>query len=316
MDKAIEVLNMCSIQAPGLDTRLEQHFKVHRVLSAELPPETKNSRALIAGNSGASAHLMAQLPKLEIVSTVGVGYNHVDVAYAAKHGIIVTNTPDVLSDDVADLAIVLILMTSRKLLIGDRLIRAGGWKTKDPIFSTSVTGKRVGILGLGRIGNAIATRATAMKMSVSYHNRNQTASPYRYVESVIGLAAESDFLVVAASAQPSSHHLVNRDVLKALGPTGILINVARGSLVDEAALVDMLQNGEIGGAGLDVFEREPEVPESLINLENVVLTPHIGSGTVETRAAMADLAVDNITAHFSGKPLPSEVPESSAARNR
>lgn len=315
MDKSIELLNMCSVQAPGLDARVKQHFHVHRVLTAELPPEAKSSRALIAGGVGASAQLMAQLPQLEIVSTVGVGYNHVDVAYATKHGIVVTNTPDVLSDDVADLAIVLILMTSRKLLVGDRLIRAGGWKVKDPIFSTSITGKRVGILGLGRIGLAIATRATAMGMSVSYHNRNPTAAPYRYIDSPVGLAAESDFLVVAASAQPSSHHIIDRTVLKALGPTGILVNVSRGSLVDEDALVEMLQNGEIGGAGLDVFEHEPKVPAALIDMENVVLTPHIGSGTVETRTAMANLAVDNIIAHFSGRPLPSEVPESRTARN-
>jgi len=316
MAKSVEVLNMCSIHAPGLDSRLKEHFHVHRVLALDLPPEAKMSRALIAGGVGASAQLMAQLPKLEIVSTVGVGYNHVDVAYAAKHGIVVTNTPDVLSDDVADLTIALILMTSRKLLLGDRLIRAGGWKTKDPIFSTSITGKRVGILGLGRIGLAIAKRTVAMGMSVSYHNRNQIDAPYRYLESPACLAAESDFLVVAASAQPSSHHIINRDVLKALGPTGILINVARGSLVDEDALVAMLQNDEIAGAGLDVFEREPQVPAPLFSMENVVLTPHVGSDTVETRKAMVDLAVDNIIAHFAGQPLPSEVPESRTAHNR
>jgi lactate dehydrogenase-like 2-hydroxyacid dehydrogenase len=210
----------------------------------------------------------------------------------------------------------LILMTSRKLLIGDRLVRAGEWKVKDPIFSTSITGKRVGILGLGRIGIAIASRATAMGMSVLYHNRNPTTAPYRYADSPVSLAAESDFLVVAASAQPSSHHVIDRTVLKALGPTGILINVSRGSLVDEDALVDLLQNGEIGGAGLDVFEHEPNVPAALLKLENVILTPHIGSGTVETRTAMADLAVENIITHFSGQPLPSEVPESRMARSR
>jgi hydroxypyruvate reductase len=316
MDKFIEVLNMCSVQAPGLDAKLNEHFRVHRLLSADIPPEARSSRALIPGAVGASAQLMAQLSKLEIVSTVGVGYNHVDIAYATEHGIVITNTPDVLSDDVADLAIALIVMTSRKLSMGDRLVRAGGWKTKDPIFSTSITGKRVGILGLGRIGMAIAKRATAMKMPVSYHNRHPTAAPYRYMESPVSLAAESDFLVVAASAQASSQHIIDRAVLKALGPTGILINVARGSLVDEDALVSMLRSGEIGGAGLDVFEHEPAVPASLLNLENVVLTPHIGSGTVESRAAMANLAVENLVAHFCGRPLPSEVPESRTARNR
>jgi lactate dehydrogenase-like 2-hydroxyacid dehydrogenase len=259
---------------------------------------------------------MATLPKLEIVSTVGVGYNHVDVAYATKHGIIVTNTPDVLTDDVADLAIALIIMTSRELLKGDRLVRAGGWKTKDPIFSTSLTGKRVGILGLGRIGIAIAKRATAMKMSVAYHNRRPTEAPYRFVDSAVSLAAESDFLVVAASAQPGSPPIVDRAVLSALGPTGILINISRGSLVDEQALVNALQLGEIRGAGLDVFEHEPNVPASLLKLDNVVLTPHIGSGTADTRRSMADLAVENLVAHFSGRPLPSEVPESRAARGR
>jgi lactate dehydrogenase-like 2-hydroxyacid dehydrogenase len=314
MPAVTDVVNMSSVNVPGFAEKLNSRFSVRAALDCRVPHDAQNARALIPGNAKVDAVMLAKLPKLEIVSVLGVGYDQVDVTAAAERGIKVTNTPDVLTDDVADLAIALIVMVSRHLRSADHLIRAGGWKTKDPIFGGAMSGKTLGVLGLGRIGRAIAVRAQAMGMRIAYTNRHKVDAPYDFVPDLLTLATRSDIMVLSASAGPQTHHIVDRTVIDRLGPDGILINMARGSMVDEAALAEALMDGRLGGAGLDVFESEPHVTEALLGLQNVVLTPHIGSGTVETRIEMGDLVIANLTAHFEGRPLLSEVPESSAIR--
>jgi len=254
--------------------------------------------------------LIAQMPALEIVSVFGVGYDGVDVAAARERGIAVTHTPNVLNDEVADLAIALVLAVSRRLIEADRYVRSGSWANGPMPLARKVSGARMGIVGLGRIGLAIAKRAEAFGMSIAYTSRNARAdSPYPYFASAEALAREVDFLVVITPGGAATRKLIDAKVLAALGKKGYLINVARGSVVDEQALVSALRDGTIAGAGLDVFENEPQVPSELLALDNVVLTPHIGSATWQTRQAMADLAFGNLEAHFAGRPLLSPVPQ-------
>ena len=218
--------------------------------------------------------------------------------------------PGVLNDDVADLALGLMIATARAIPQSDRHVREGRWPAGPMPLARKVSGARLGIVGIGRIGQAIAQRAAAFDMAIAYTARSaKPALPWRYVASVKALAAESDFLVAITPGGAATRRLIDAEVLAALGPEGILVNVARGSVVDEAALIDALQRGVIAGAGLDVFESEPNVPQALRELPNVVLTPHIGSATASTRRAMADLAFANVQAHFAGTPLPSPVPE-------
>lgn len=252
---------------------------------------------------GAPAALIDRLPNLKIIAVASVGYDTVDVAHAALRGIAVTNTPDVLNDDTADIGIALMLMASRRLVQADKFVRAGRWPHESFPLATSLKGKRLGILGLGRIGNAIARRAEAMEMSIAYCNRRPVETPYRYVAEPVELARQSDVLMVMVSAGPASARLVDRAVLDALGPSGLLVNVARGMVVDEAALVAALKDGRLGGAGLDVFADEPHVPQDLFAMDNVVLLPHVGSATRETRNAMGQLVLDNLEAFFAGKTL-------------
>lgn len=310
----IDLLNMSAVTVPGFAEKLAARFTVAHAPDCSIPEAARQARALIPGKAPVDGAVMDALPRLEIISLVGVGYDRIDVAAAAARGIAVTNTPDVLTDDVADLAIALMAMVSRRLAVCDRLMRANGWRYDDPVFGHTLTGKKLGILGLGRIGKAIAARAATMGMPIAYTNRHKADAPYPFVPDLMALARDSDFLVVAASATGEARHIVNRDVLEALGPSGILINVARGMLVDEAALAEALTSGKLGGAGLDAFEREPHVTQALLGLDTVVLTPHLGSGTVETRVDMGDLTIANLVAHFEGRPLVSEVPESRAAR--
>lgn len=264
-----------------------------------------------SGDSRVSAELIARLPALEIVSIMGVGYDGVDVAAAKARGVVVTHTPDVLNDDVADLAIGLMLSAARQLPAADRHVRSGDWEAKGAMpLARKMSGSRLGVVGMGRIGQAIARRAAAFDMSIAYTARSaKGALPYRFVPDVKTLAAESDFLVVITPGGAGTRHLIDAEVLRALGKKGILVNVARGSVVDEAALVDALEQGVIGGAALDVFADEPRVPARLKALPHVVLAPHIGSATTSTRQAMADLAFANLEAHFAGRPLPTPVPE-------
>lgn len=261
------------------------------------------------GESQVTAALMAQLPALEMISVFGVGYDRYDVAAARERNIPVTNTPDVLTDDVADLGIALMLAIARTVPQADKFVREGKWPNGPLPLARKVTGARLGIVGLGRIGSAIARRAAGFDMSIAYTSRNKVAdSPYTYYPTPAGLAAEVDFLMVITPGGAGTKGLINAEVLTALGKKGYLINVARGSVVDESALIEALKNDVIAGAALDVFEDEPNVPEALRAMSNVVLTPHVASATWQTRRAMADLAYGNLQAHFASKPLLTPVP--------
>jgi lactate dehydrogenase-like 2-hydroxyacid dehydrogenase len=253
--------------------------------------------------------LLDALPKLEIISVFGVGYDGVPTGYCRDRDIKVTHTPDVLTDDVADVAVALILMTARGFVVADRLVRAGEWLRRSPALTTKLAGRSVGILGLGRIGKAIAKRVAAMDMVVAYTGRKPQDVPYRYHPTLESLASAVDFLVVACPGGPATRHLVDAGILSALGSEGTLVNIARGSIVDEAALVRALADGTIKSAGLDVFENEPHVPDALLTMDNVVLLPHVGSATRETRQAMADLCRRNLDRWFTERAGLTLVPE-------
>jgi len=312
--KEIDILSVINIYGPSME-RLEREFTVHKLwraaeqdrLLAEVAPRIRGIQA--SGSSTVTADLIDRLPKLEIISCFGVGYDGIDVAAAKRRKVIVTNTPEVLNDCVADLAMGLLIAASRGIATGDRFVRAGKWLAGNLPLQTKVSGKRLGIVGMGRIGRAIAKRAAGFDMQIAYHTRRKVAEvPYRHYERLVDLAKESDFLLLILPGGKETSRLVNEEVLRALGPKGILVNIARGSVVDEAALVRCLQEGALGGAALDVFEDEPKVPEALGRMDNVVLTPHLGSATHETRAAMGKLTIDNLVAHFSGKPVLTPVP--------
>jgi lactate dehydrogenase-like 2-hydroxyacid dehydrogenase len=254
---------------------------------------------------------MRKFPNLEIIASFGVGYDNIDAKAAARLGVIVTNTPGVLDDEVADTALGLVIMTVRRLPQAERYLRTGRWSAKGAFpLSPSLRGRTVGILGLGRIGKAIATRVSAFGLEVVYHGRHaQSDVPYRYYPSLVDMAEASDILIVVAPGGPATRHIINADVLEALGPDGVLINIARGSLVDEKALIEALRTGKILAAGLDVFENEPAVPQELVALDNTVLLPHVGSASVKTRRAMAECVVSNVFAWADGKPPLTPVPE-------
>lgn len=266
--------------------------------------------ATSTGHGGTNGSLFDQLPKLEILASFGVGYDNVDVAEAARRGIIVTNTPDVLNDEVADLALGLLLATVRQLPQSDRYLRQGSWLEGSFPLTATLRGRKVGIVGLGRIGKAIAQRVEAFGLTVMYHGRSQQADvPYPYAPTIVGLAEAVDVLIVIIPGGAATKHMIDAAVLKALGPEGILINVARGSVVDERALIEALRSGTILSAGLDVFEDEPRVPQELIEMDHIVLLPHVGSATVHTRSAMGKLVADNLVSWFTGKGPMTPVPE-------
>lgn len=251
------------------------------------------------GQRRLDAALMDALPRLQVIANFGVGYDSIDVEAAWRRGVVVTNTPGVLDDEVADTALGLLLMTARELSRAERYLRAGRWEQAPyPLTPATLAGRRLGILGLGRIGEAIARRAEPFNMSVSYHNRRQKDVPYRYYPTLLEMAAAVDTLMVVAPGGARTHHLVDADVLHALGSDGVLVNVGRGSVVDQAALVEALRSRTILGAGLDVYEDEPHVPPELLVLDNAVLLPHVGSASVPTRRAMGQLVVDNLVAWF------------------
>ncbi|WP_369827431.1 2-hydroxyacid dehydrogenase [Mycobacterium sp. 1482292.6] len=254
-----------------------------------------------SGSPGVDADTMAALPNLEVIVNNGAGVDLIDLEAAKRRGIGVSNTPDVLSDTVADTAVGLILMTLRRFGAADRYVRAGRWAREGAFpYARDVSGLQVGILGLGRIGSAIATRLLGFDCAIAYHNRHRIeGSPFRYADSPVELAESVDVLVIATTGDRNAHKLVDRAVLRALGPEGYLINIARGSVVDEDALVELLAAGELAGAGLDVFAEEPHVPAELFGLDNVVLLPHIGSATARTRRAMALLAIRNLDSYLS-----------------
>ena len=309
----IEVLTAARLWAPMMEAlhgAFVVHDRTHQSDADAFAKVAPRIRAIAAsGESKVPRELIAQLPALEIVSVFGVGYDGVDVAAARERGIAVTHTPNVLNDEVADLALALVLAVSRRLVEADRYVRSGSWAKGPMPLARKVSGARMGIVGLGRIGMAIAKRAEAFGMSIAYTSRNARADvPYPYHGSAEALAREVDFLVVITPGGAATRKLIDAKVLAALGKDGYLVNVARGSVVDEQALVRALREGTIAGAGLDVFENEPDVPSELFALDNVVLTPHVGSATWQTRQAMADLAFANLEAHFAGRPLLSPVP--------
>lgn len=301
--------------APMYTEKLHQlytlHDRLHETDPAAFAAVAPRIRALAAqGETQVTDELMARLPALKLISVMGVGYDKIDVAAAKRRGIMVTHTPDVLNDEVADTAIGLMLCAARQFPAADRFVRAGDWLKGPMPLQRKMSGQRLGIVGMGRIGKAIAQRAQAFGMSIAYTARSAKPElPYGFHASAAELAAASDFLVVITPGGAGTRKLIDAAVLQALGSKGILVNVARGSVVDEAALIDALKNGVIGGAALDVFEDEPRVPQALIDMPQVVLAPHIGSATRETRQAMCDLAVDNLQALFAGQPLRSPVPE-------
>ena len=267
-------------------------------------------RGLVQGGGTVTAtKLLDALPALEIISVFGVGYDGVPTAYCRQRGIKVTNTPDVLTDDVADVALGLILMTGRGFVRLNRFVQAGEWEKRGPELTTRLGGRKVGILGLGRIGKAIAERVAAMGMKVAYTGRKPQNVPYEYFADLKALAAAVDFLIVACPGGEATRNIVNADVLAALGNKGTLINIARGSIVDEPALVAALEKGTIKGAGLDVFADEPRIPKELMAMDNVVLLPHVGSATRETRQAMGDLCKANLDAWFADKKVLTLIPE-------
>ena len=316
-DNTPKLAEILAVAKPStlLAPRLNAAFNVHAHDPATLAALAPRIRGIFCGGeSKVPAELIAQLPALEIISVMGVGYDGIDVTAAKAAGVVVTHTPDVLNDDVADLAIALMLSAARQLPAADRFVRAGQWPQGVPALARKLSGARLGIVGMGRIGQAIAQRAAGFNMSIAYTGRNaRPALPFAYWPSAEALAEVSDFLVVVTPGGAATRKLIDARVLAALGRSsparGILVNVARGSVVDEAALIDALEQGVIAGAGLDVFENEPHVPERLRALPQVVLSPHIGSATGQTRQAMADLAFDNLHARFSGQPLPTPVPE-------
>jgi lactate dehydrogenase-like 2-hydroxyacid dehydrogenase len=290
---------------------LEQAYTLHHLWQAEdrdrlLAEAGPKVRAVVTtGEKGAKADLLARLPALEVVACFGVGTDAVDHAACRARAVPVTNTPDVLTEDVADMGLALMLCVMRRVVEGDRWVREGRWVRDGsmPLGSTPRR-KRLGILGLGRIGKALARRAELLGMSVAYHGRHrQEGVPYPYHATLVDLARQSDVLALCTPGGGGTRAIVNAEVLEALGPAGVLVNIARGSVVDEPALVDALVNRTIAGAGLDVFAAEPRVPEALLGLDTVVLQPHAASATNETRDAMAKLVVDNLAAHFAGRPL-------------
>ncbi|HWW47219.1 MAG TPA: 2-hydroxyacid dehydrogenase [Xanthobacteraceae bacterium] len=302
---------------PVINEGFDAPFQAHAISSGQdlgrLPPDvTERIRGIaVTGLVPAGSTVLAKFPKLEIVSSFGVGYDHVDFSYARDNGIIVTNTPDVLTEEVADTAVGLLIATLREFVNADRYVRTGQWETKDfPLTKGSLRDRTVGIVGLGRIGKAVARRLDAMLVPVVYHSRRPAEGvAYKHYASLVEMAAAVDTLVVIIPGGEATRNIINAEVMKALGPTGVIINVARGSVVDEPALIAALKDGTIMAAGLDVFAQEPKVPDALRALHNVTLLPHIGSASIVTRRAMEQLVVDNLKAWFAGKAPLTPIPE-------
>lgn len=297
---------------PALESALREQ---HDVLSAQpvtavapLADMTDAGRVTAVVTSapvGVPAAWLPQLPALKVVSSFGVGLDQLPLDAARAQGLPVGHTPDVLNDCVADLAMGLLLDGARRIAAADRFVRRGDWLQGRFPLATKVSGKRLGIVGLGRIGQAVARRAAGFDMAIAYNNRSAIDGvAWRHEPSLLALASWADFLVLTVAGGAGTHHLVNAEVLRALGPKGLLVNVARGSVVDQTALIACLQNGELGGAALDVFDDEPRVPAALMAMDQVVLAPHTASGTHDTRQAMADLTLANLYAGLTGEPLP------------
>ena len=306
---------------PILESGFPDQFVVHsaetRADLERLTPDTigkLRGMAVTYHTVAANREQLARFPKLEIIASFGVGYDHVDAAYAREHNIMVTNTPDVLTEEVADVAMGLLIATLREFVKADRYVRSGLWQTQNyPLSVGSMRDRKIGIVGMGRIGQAIARRLAASRVPVSYHSRKPAYGvSYKHYGDLIEMAKAVDTLIVIVPGGAATTKMINAEVMKALGPRGVIVNVARGSVVDEPALVAALKSGTILAAGLDVFDREPHVPDELKSMQNVVLLPHIGSASVVTRNAMDQLVVDNLKAWFDGKPPLTPVAETPA----
>lgn len=303
-----EIALLTPIYEPTME-ELDGLFTMHRIWEAKdqaglLKDLRERARAIVtAGHVGCKSETMDALPKTEIIACFGVGVDGVDLPAAKQRGIPVTNTPDVLTECVADLGMVLLLSIARRIPQADQFVREGKWLKDSYALCQFVGGKRLGIVGLGRIGMAVAKRAEAFGMGISYFGPHAKPVPYSHFSDLAKMAAVVDYLILTCPGGAETRNLVNADVLKALGSKGTLVNISRGSVVDQATMVRMLRDGSLGAAALDVFQGEPSVPEELIALDNVVLSPHQGSGTHATRKAMGDLVVANLQAHFAGKPL-------------
>lgn len=316
MTKEIEIYGRGALP-PRLDSRLREHFTLH-CDPAPVPPEDWLARhgAAVRGMANASftpltAELMDRLPNLQIISSLGVGYDLIDVAAAKARGIIVTHTPDVLNADVANYALLLLLAASRDLPAQDRFVRSGRWAQGERAQLThTLEGATLGIVGLGRIGRVLAQKLTIFGGPILYHGRNpQPDVPYEFCPDLLAMARRCDALILLLPGGAGTERIVDAEVLEALGPSGILVNVARGSVVDQPALIAALEEGRLGRAALDVFDAEPAVPQALLDSDKVILSPHAASATVETRTAMFDLTADNLIARFrDGAPL-TPVPE-------
>ena len=303
-----EVLMIGPYPAWDLDP-MEREYCVRRLWEAQdrdafLSEFGPRIRAIATrGELGANAALMDALPALEIVSCYGVGTDAIDLKHARARNVSVTNTPDVLTKDVADMALALILALLRKIAQGDAYVRSGAWKFANMALGASLTGKRIGILGFGRIGRAVAQRAQGFETKIAYSDITPSSGVgYDFHPDAVALAAASDILIVTVAGGEATKHIVGARVLEALGPKGVLVNVARGTTVDENALIDALGSGALGGAALDVFWNEPNIDPRLLDFPNVLVQPHQSSGTVETRKAMGQLVRDNLTAHFADRP--------------
>lgn len=307
-----DLVMVCPLDAPVI-AALETDFTVHRLWEADdadamLVANVGTRFMATDGHYGCSAARMDALPALELISSYGVGYDAIDVEAASERGIQVTNTPEVLNDCVAELAMGLMIAVCRRIPQAHEYVAAGRWPEGPFPLTSELTHARLGLLGMGRVGQEIARRAETFKMDVAYHSRTPKPNlPYAYHDDLVSLARAVDWLLVIAPATPETHHIVSREVMEALGPKGGLVNIARGSLVDEAALTELLASGALGAAALDVFEDEPDVSKRLRGMENVVLSPHQGSATERTRGLMGELVVRNLRAHAAGELLATPV---------
>ncbi|MBY5933685.1 2-hydroxyacid dehydrogenase [Tateyamaria omphalii] len=292
----------------AMRTRLEERFTIHQ--ATDNYPGEAITHIVTNGHDGVPADILANCPNAQMAASYGVGYDAIDTDACVERGIIVTHTPDVLNAEVASTAIMLMLNSFRNFMADEAHARSGNWETNgNAPLSRSADNRRVGILGLGRIGQAIADKLKSFDADIHYHTRSEKDVPYTYHANLVDMAKAVEVMICITPGGPSTHHIVNADVIEALGPEGTLINVSRGSVIDEAAMVAALQSSKLGYAALDVFEEEPKIPDALKTMSNVILLPHVGSATHETRAAMGTLVVDNLISHLDNGLVITPVPE-------